>query len=83
MNMCLVAIDIVLMIACTLDLQVGLGHVQTHVFPTIAVTNKELDVKGKNCFKGRLAKTIFSFCYLAPHPLLLGARLPLSLFSLF
>ena len=27
-------------------LQVGLGHVQTHIFPTIAVTNKELDVRG-------------------------------------
>ncbi|KAI1324501.1 GroES-like protein [Xylariaceae sp. FL0255] len=27
-------------------LQVGLGHVQTHVFPTIAVTNKDLEVRG-------------------------------------
>jgi D-xylulose reductase len=28
-------------------LQVGLNHVQTSVFPNIAVTNKELDVKGE------------------------------------
>ncbi|KAJ0120017.1 Cytochrome b2 [Diaporthe amygdali] len=28
-------------------LQVGLGHVQTHIFPTIAVTNKELDVRAR------------------------------------
>ncbi|RSM10347.1 hypothetical protein CDV31_007223 [Fusarium ambrosium] len=27
-------------------LQVGLGHIQTHLFPTIAVTNKDLDVRG-------------------------------------
>lgn len=27
-------------------LQVGLNHVQTSLFPNIAVTNKELDVKG-------------------------------------
>ncbi|GFZ42522.1 Probable D-xylulose reductase A, partial [Saitozyma sp. JCM 24511] len=27
-------------------LQVGLGHIQTNSFPTLAVTNKELDVKG-------------------------------------
>ncbi|KAI0160511.1 GroES-like protein [Xylariaceae sp. FL1272] len=27
-------------------LQVGLGHVQTHIFPTIAVTNKDLEVRG-------------------------------------
>lgn len=28
-------------------LQVGLNHVQTSLFPNIAVTNKELDVKGQ------------------------------------
>ncbi|CAK7231602.1 hypothetical protein SCUCBS95973_007972 [Sporothrix curviconia] len=27
-------------------LQVGLGHIQTNMFPTIALTNKELDVRG-------------------------------------
>ncbi|KAL5362421.1 chaperonin 10-like protein [Aspergillus floccosus] len=27
-------------------LQVGLGHIQTHTFPMVAVTNKELDVRG-------------------------------------
>ncbi|KKK21437.1 hypothetical protein AOCH_000134 [Aspergillus ochraceoroseus] len=27
-------------------LQVGLGHVQTHTIPMVAVTNKELDVRG-------------------------------------
>jgi D-xylulose reductase len=31
-------------------LQVGLNHVQTSVFPNIAVTNKELDVKGEHSF---------------------------------
>lgn len=30
------------------DLQVGLGHIQTHLFPTIAVTNKDLDVRGSS-----------------------------------
>lgn len=29
------------------DLAVGLGHIQTNVFPTLAVTNKELDVRGE------------------------------------
>lgn len=24
----------------------GLGHIQTNIFPTLAVTNKELDVRG-------------------------------------
>lgn len=24
----------------------GLGHIQTNLFPTLAVTNKELDVRG-------------------------------------
>lgn len=24
----------------------GLGHIQTNVFPTLAVTNKEIDVRG-------------------------------------
>lgn len=28
------------------DLAVGLGHIQTNAFPTLAVTNKELDVRG-------------------------------------
>ncbi|EFX02635.1 sorbitol dehydrogenase [Grosmannia clavigera kw1407] len=27
-------------------LQVGLGHVQTHLVPTVAITNKELDFRG-------------------------------------
>lgn len=31
-----------------LDLAVGLGHIQTNVFPTLAVTNKELDVRGES-----------------------------------
>ena len=31
------------------DLAVGLGHVQTNIFPTLAVTNKELDVRGERC----------------------------------
>lgn len=29
-----------------LDLAVGLGHHQTTTFPMVAVTNKEIDVKG-------------------------------------
>ena len=29
------------------DLAVGLSHIQTNIFPTLAVTNKELDVRGK------------------------------------
>jgi len=28
------------------DLAVGLGHHQTNAFPTLAVTNKELEVRG-------------------------------------
>ncbi len=31
----------------SLDLAVGLGHIQTNIFPTLAVTNKELDVRGE------------------------------------
>ncbi|EMR66254.1 putative xylitol dehydrogenase protein [Eutypa lata UCREL1] len=61
-------------------LQVGLGHVQTHVFPTIAVTNKELDVKGitrytASCFPSAIDLLARGVVDLKP---LITATFPLS-----
>ncbi len=42
------------------DLAVGLGHIQTNTFPTLAVTNKELDVRGKSFFIIGLSHSVTS-----------------------
>ncbi|ETS76808.1 hypothetical protein PFICI_12195 [Pestalotiopsis fici W106-1] len=61
-------------------LQVGLGHVQTHVFPTIAVTNKELDIRGitrytASCFPSAIDMLARGVVDLRP---LITAIIPLS-----
>lgn len=61
-------------------LQVGLGHIQTNIFPTIAVTNKELDVRGitrytASCFPMAVEMLERGVVDIAP---LITARFPMS-----
>ncbi|CAK7206718.1 hypothetical protein SEUCBS139899_009524 [Sporothrix eucalyptigena] len=61
-------------------LQVGLGHIQTNLFPTIALTNKELDVRGitrytASCFPSAIEMLDRGVVDLAP---LITATYPLS-----
>ena len=61
-------------------LQVGLGHIQTNLFPTVALTNKELDVRGitrytASCFPSAIEMLSRGVVDLAP---LITATYPLS-----
>lgn len=61
-------------------LQVGLGHIQTNIFPTIAVTNKELDVRGitrytASCFPSAIEMLARGVVDIAP---LITATFPMS-----
>ncbi|CAK7230190.1 hypothetical protein SBRCBS47491_007501 [Sporothrix bragantina] len=61
-------------------LQVGLGHIQTNLFPTIALTNKELDVRGitrytASCFPSAIEMLSRGVVDLAP---LITATYPMS-----
>ncbi|GAB1214560.1 hypothetical protein ATERTT37_003724 [Aspergillus terreus] len=61
-------------------LQVGLGHIQTHTFPMVAVTNKELDVRGitrytASCFPSAIDLLSRGVVDLKP---LITAQFPLS-----
>ncbi|KAK9420138.1 putative Enoyl reductase (ER) domain-containing protein [Seiridium unicorne] len=61
-------------------LQVGLGHIQTHLMPTIAITNKELDVRGitrytASCFPSAIDLLARGVVDLRP---LITAKFPLS-----
>ncbi|KJR87602.1 L-iditol 2-dehydrogenase [Sporothrix schenckii 1099-18] len=61
-------------------LQVGLGHIQTNIFPTIAITNKELDVRGitrytASCFPSAIEMLGRGVVDIAP---LITASFPMS-----
>ncbi|GES59910.1 xylitol dehydrogenase [Aspergillus terreus] len=61
-------------------LQVGLSHIQTHTFPMVAVTNKELDVRGitrytASCFPSAIDLLSRGVVDLKP---LITAQFPLS-----